>query len=599
MTGGVAAATLAWRAAPGLAAAQAVLALLAGAAPVLAGVLTKLVIDNLTGPSAAAGVLVPLAVGLAVTGVLVATLPHLASYVQAQWHRTATLVAQTRLYQAVNRQIGLVRLEDPAFQDRLRLAEEAGRNSPVAIAGGACDLARAGVTVVGFLITLATVSPWMVLLVGVAAVPTVRAELRLSRQRAQVLWQLSPTARRQFFYTNLLTSLDTAKEVRLFGLAGLFGDRMLGELRTINTQKRRLDRAEVRTQAALGLFGAATAGIGLVWAAHAALAGALSVGDIAIFIAAVAAVQGAVASGISRAAIVHHDALMFGHYQHVVTAGPDLAIPARPVPTPRLSRGIELRDVWFRYGETHPWILRGVNLTIPAGATVALVGLNGAGKSTLVKLLLRFYDPVSGSVRWDGCDLRDLRAEQLRQRIGVTFQDFSCYDLSAAENIGLGDLPALDDLSRIRHAAGQAGVDDTLAALPRGYRTSLTRMFTDLSDRENPETGVLLSGGQWQRVALARSFMRADRDLLILDEPSAGLDPEAEYDIHHRLRSLRDGATTLLISHRLSAVRDADKIVVLAEGKVAEEGSHLELLNRGGAYSRLFSMQAQGYREAV
>jgi ATP-binding cassette subfamily B protein len=310
-------------------------------------------------------------------------------------------------------------------------------------------------------------------------------------------------------------------------------------------------------------------------------------------------VQAAVAGGIGRAANLHHDSLMFGHYQHVVDAAPDLPSPSRPVPVPRLRHGIELRDVWFRYSETHPWILRGVDLSIPAGATIALVGLNGAGKSTLVKLLLRFYDPGRGSIRWDGTDLRDLCISGLRERIGATFQDFSCYDLSASENIGLGDVSALDDLSRIRNAARQAGADETLAALPLGYQTQLTRLFFDNADRDDAATGVLLSGGQWQRVALARSFMRANRDLLILDEPSAGLDPQAEYDIHHRLGRLRDGATTLLISHRLSAVRDADRIVVLADGRVAEVGSHPELVQAGGAYSRLFSMQAEGYREVV
>jgi ATP-binding cassette subfamily B protein len=375
---------------------------------------------------------------------------------------------------------------------------------------------------------------------------------------------------------------------------------MLRELRTINSETRRLDRVELRTQVVLGLVGAVAAGAGLVWAVHATTTGRLTIGDLAIFIAAVAGVQGGVASGISRFAGAHQAVLMYRHYLEVVTAGPDLPEPPRPAPTPVLRRGIELRDVWFRYGETHSWVLRGVDLTIPSGATVALVGPNGAGKSTVVKLLLRFYDPSRGSVRWDNLDLRDLSAAQLRDRIGVVFQDFMSYDLPASENIGLGDVSALDDCERVSGAARQAGVHEALAALPRGYATPLTRMFTgfsDLSDRDDAETGVLLSGGQWQRVALARSFLRADRDLLILDEPSAGLDPEAEYDIHRRLRSLRQGRTTLLISHRLSTVRDADRIVVLADGRVVEQGSHDELMAARGMYARLFGLQAQGYQE--
>jgi ATP-binding cassette subfamily B protein len=600
VTGGPAAdaVALAWRAAPSKAFAQTAVALLAGVAPVATGVLTKLLMDRVTG-QATGGLttLAGLAVGLAVVGVLIATLPHLSRYIEAEWDRAVTVAAQMRLYAAVNRLVGLVRLEDPAFRDRLRLAEEAGRTSPTAVVGGALEVLRAAVAVVGFVCALATRSPWMVAVVIAAAIPTARAELRLSRQRAELLGQMSPAARRQFFYSDLLTGLDAAKEIRLFGLADLFGARMLRELRMINAETRRLDRVELRTQVALGFVGAVAAGAGLVWAAHAAMVGRLTVGDLAIFIAAVAGVQGAVASGISRFADMHRAILLYRHFCDVVNAGPDLAEPPRPAPTAPLRRGIELHDVWFRYCATHPWVLRGVDLTIPSGATVALVGLNGAGKSTLVKLLLRFYDPTRGSVRWDGRDLRELSAVQLRGRIGVAFQDFMAYDLPAAENIGLGDLSALDDSERVSRAAEQAGVHDTLVALPRGYATPLTRMFTDMADRDNADTGVLLSGGQWQRVALARSFLRADRDLLILDEPSAGLDPEAEYDIHHRLRSLRQGRTTLLISHRLSAVRDADRIVVIADGRVVEQGSHTELMATGGAYARMFGLQAQGYQE--
>jgi ATP-binding cassette subfamily B protein len=240
-----------------------------------------------------------------------------------------------------------------------------------------------------------------------------------------------------------------------------------------------------------------------------------------------------------------------------------------------------------------------VSLSIPYGRALALVGLNGAGKSTLVKLLCRFYDPTAGRITWDGVDLREMDVAALRDRIGAVFQDFMAYELSAAENVGLGDLAALHDRARIETAARRAEVHDTVVALPDGYDTMLTNAYYDDEDHDDPATGVLLSGGQWQRLALARAFMRDDRNLLILDEPTAGLDPQAEHTLHDQLRRHRQGRTSVLISHRLGAVRDADTIVVLADGVIVEQGTHEELLDSGAGYAKLFRLQAAGYAEPV
>jgi ATP-binding cassette subfamily B protein len=223
-----------------------------------------------------------------------------------------------------------------------------------------------------------------------------------------------------------------------------------------------------------------------------------------------------------------------------------------------------------------------VNLTIPRGATNALVGLNGTGKTTLVKLLCRMYDPTRGQILWDGLDLRDIPPAELRDRISAVFQDHMHYDMTAAENIGLGDLPALDNAARIRDAAARAGMHDKIIGLPWGYDTPLTRIFVSGNDKNDPRTGVVLSGGQWQRLALARAFVRDGRDLMILDEPSSGLDTEAEYEIHLRMREYRAGRTSLLTSHRLSAVRDADLIAVLDGGRIIEHGAH-DVLPAAGA----------------
>jgi ATP-binding cassette subfamily B protein len=217
----------------------------------------------------------------------------------------------------------------------------------------------------------------------------------------------------------------------------------------------------------------------------------------------------------------------------------------------------------------------------------------------VIKLLCRFYDPTRGSIRWDGVDLREMNPAELRSRIGAIFQDYMEYDLSAAENVGVGDRDALDDRSRITVAAQRADAHDIITTLPYGYETLLSRIFLDSANAADPRNGVLLSGGQWQRIALARAFMRDQRDLMILDEPSAGLDAQAEHEIHERLRTHRAGGTSLLVSHRLAAVRDADTIVVLADGRVGEQGTHDQLMAAHGRYAHLFGLQARGYESVV
>ena len=272
----------------------------------------------------------------------------------------------------------------------------------------------------------------------------------------------------------------------------------------------------------------------------------------------------------------------------------------------RAGQGADLMMVDYALdiaGLTHSFgrrrALDDCSFTVPAGAVTALVGRNGSGKSTLVKLLCRFYDPERGAILWDGVDLREFEPAALRDRITAVFQDFVRYEMTAGENIGLGDLVHLSDDGRIRAAAQRAGIDHELAHLPVGYRTALTRIYVSESDRDDPSTGVVLSGGQWQRVAVARAFLRAQRDLTILDEPSAGLDAEAEYRIHTGLRAHRRDRTSVLISHRLGAVRDADRILVLDEGELVEDGTHASLLADGGVYATLYSLQAAGYAEAV
>ncbi|GAA3069178.1 ABC transporter ATP-binding protein [Streptosporangium carneum] len=593
-----AAAALAWRGGPGHLGAQAALACASGLAPVLTAWFTKIVLDRLAEPGVTTPALLPYAVGLLVLGALAGTVPHLAGYAEAELERRVGLLARDRLYTAVNRLPGLVRLEDPAFQDRLHLAEQASRSGPGRLVTSVLGLAQGAIVIGGFLLALTSVSPVAAGLVLLTAAPLVRVHLQLSREQAAMLWSTGHGRRRELFFARLLSMPHAAKEVRLFGLGDFFRDRMLDELRAVNAEQRGVGLRQLRGQGALALMAAVIAGAGLIWIIGEAVAGRATVGDLSVFVAAVAGTQAALAGAVQRVASAHQALLLFGHYRAVLEAEPDLPRRPRPSATPALSRGVELRDVWFRYSQEQPWTLRGVDLTIPRGRSLALVGLNGAGKSTLVKLLCRFYDPDRGSIRWDGVDLRDLDPDALRERMGAVFQDFGAYDLSVAENIAVGDLSALGDRARLEAAAGRAGAAPMVRELPRGYDTLLTKVFFRGSAGEEDQTGVTLSGGQWQRVALARGLLRDRCDLMILDEPSSGLDPQAEHEVHTALREHREGRTTLLISHRLSAVRDADAIAVLAEGRIVELGGHDDLMRAGGRYAELFETQARGYAPA-
>ncbi|PRY41531.1 ABC transporter ATP-binding protein [Umezawaea tangerina] len=587
---------LVWRAAPVHLVAFLVVTLVAAVTPIAVAWFTKLALDELVTPGPVT-VLIGLSAGLAAVGLLGAVVPQVGQYLRAELDRRAKLLAKDELFAAVERFAGLARFEDPVFLDRLRLAEQSA-SSPGQLVESAFAAGRALVTLVGFVGSLAVVNPWFTAVVLAAAVPAFLLELRLSHHRAAMIWRIGPAQRREFFYTRLLGSVDSAKEIRLLGLGGFLRGRMNQEMRSTHAALRRMDRRELVAQGALVVLAAVISGGGLVWVLLAARSGQVSIGDVAMFVAAVAGVQASVDGVVGGAARLHQHLLVFGHYTTVMGAGADLPSPPVPAALPPLRRGIELRDVWFRYSDEHPWVLRGVDLFFPHGATTALVGHNGSGKSTLVKLLCRFYDPTRGSIHWDGVDIRDVPTAELRDRIGAVFQDFMCYDFDAHDNIAVGDLTALEDPVRVEAAARRAGVHEAVAALPLGYRTLLSRAFLTPTEGEEPQTGVVLSGGQWQRLALARAFLRSERDLMILDEPSAGLDAEAEHEVHSGLRRIRAGRTSLLISHRLGTIRDADRIAVLSGGVVAEQGAHAELMACDGVYARLFGLQASGYTDA-
>ncbi len=590
---------LAWAARPALLVAYLAASVLAGVAPVAAVWLAKVAVDRL-GAGAGADELWIVGVALAVVGLVVAAFAPITQYLQAELERSVAVRAKDRLYRAVTGIALLGTLEVPSFRDQLRLAEQASRSGPGQVVDSAVRLVQSGLTLTGLVGAVAVVDPRVAAVLLVAAVPALVAEVRLNRRRAAMAWRISPAERREFFYGDLLTDLGAAKELRLFGLGPLFQGRMLAELTANNAEQRRFDRREGATQVGLAAVSAVLAGGALVWVLTEAARGQLTVGDAAAVILAVGGVQTAIAAMVSHVALGHHAGLLLDHYRAVLAAPAEVVRPRTGALTGAGVRGIELDDVWFRYADDLPWVLRGVSVTLPEGAALAVVGENGAGKSTLVKLLCRFYDPTRGAVRWNGVDLRDLPLPELHRRIGAVFQDFVNYDLSAEENIALGDVDGRDEVdlahARIEDAARRAEVHEALVGLPRGYATMLSREFA--GPAEDDVDGVVLSGGQWQRLALARALLRGQRDLLVLDEPSSGLDAEAESRIHQEIRRYRRGRTSVLVSHRLNAVRDADRIVVLAGGRVAEHGDHDELMTADGTYARLFRLQAAGYETA-
>ncbi len=568
------------------------LSLLAGVpAPAGAWLLSRLI--DAAGTRAPLRTQLWLAAGIATTAVVAALLGPATLYAQGELGRRVGLRARGELMAAVNRLTGLDQIEQPVFADRLRLATQSGATAPQALARTGFAALAAATTTAGFVAAMGTVAPWLTAAVVAASIPAAVAAAAESRARARLLWRASPGFRREMFYAELLTGRH-AKEVRLFGIGDLFRRRMLAEGERIAAGERALERRTAWTQAALATAAALMTGVAIGWAVVEVRAGALGVGALSVVITATTGLQASAASLVRNAGDTYATLLVFGHYREVLAAAPrhPCRRPALPA-APPLRRGIEFRDVHFAYPGGLP-VLTGVSFTVPAGACVALVGANGAGKSTLVKLLCRFYEPTAGAILWDGADIATLDPSSLRRRFSALFQDFAEYDLSARDNIGLGDATRLDDEAAVVAAARRAQADGFLSRLPHGYDTLLTRAFP--GDDPNGADGVQLSGGQWQRVALARAMMRPDADVLILDEPSAGLDPDAEAALHARLATLRAGRTSLLISHRLSAVRAADIIVVLDQGQVLEQGSHDQLLAHAGEYARLVGVQAAGYR---
>lgn len=385
----------------------------------------------------------------------------------------------------------------------------------------------------------------------------------------------------------VLANDDHAKEVKLFDLGPVLLERYKSLGETFYAEDRRL--ALRRAGWAWGLSLLATAAFYGAYAfmAQDAARGALTLGSMVLYVAAFRQGQQAFQSILSAIGGMYEDNLYMSNlFAYLGTPiEPRRALPA-PSPPPAAEEGLRFESVGFRYPGKDAWALRGLDLFVPRGQSLAIVGHNGAGKTTFIKLLTRLYEPTEGRILLDGKDLREWDEEALRKRVGVVFQDYNQYQLKVRDNVGLGSVEHRDEEDRLQRAVERGGAAEVVAGLKEGMDTQLGRWFKD---------GAELSGGQWQKIALARAFMREEADILVLDEPTAALDAEAEHAVFERFKGLAEGRTSILISHRFPTVRMADRILVLEGGRILEQGSHADLLALGGRYAHLFSLQAQGY----
>ncbi len=445
------------------------------------------------------------------------------------------------------------------------------------------------VTVVTFLGVVIAFNPLLAGVIGVAILPHLYIQLRFSSQRFGVALESSQKERLASYYGQALSWTAFVKEIRLFNFGDYFLKSFIQTTREIQQAQRLQQHRELRWQLLLSFLASIVSVGAFITVILEAIAKHFSLGDIVLYTSAVTSVQSALLSVVGALSLLKEKTLFYRHYTDLLALSQPLSISTSVESVPILTCGITLRNVSFRYSADHPWVLRHVNLFVPANQCLALVGSNGAGKTTLIKLLARLYDPTEGQILWDGIDLRAFDPHELRQHMAAIFQDFAHYDLTAQQNIGLGNTLHIEESDIVQEAAKKAGIHERILSLPQGYQSFLGRWLA------YPDPGVDLSGGEWQKIALARMFMR-EADVLVLDEPTASLDAQAEYELYGQFRELMRVRTSLLITHRFSTVRIADRIAVLEHGHITEYGTHEDLLSNKGAYARLYMKQAESYR---
>ncbi|TLS43719.1 ABC transporter ATP-binding protein [Streptomyces montanus] len=481
--------------------------------------------------------------------------------------------------------LDLQQYEDAEAYDKLQRAfQESNGGRIYQLFSEMLSVSRELVTVASVSVVLFAWSPWVALFILLSPIPSVIAHMIYTHKAFDVEYARAADRRRMYYYQYLTTTDHSFKEVRLFQLGPYFVERY----RKLVLEFFRIDRQLARRQSgivgSLGLLSVLASSGALLWAIGSA-ADDGQVGRLAGYLQAMGTIQASAHGMLLGIATLYKDTLFLGNLfafldlpERRITGG------TRPFPA-KLRKGIEFQNVSFVYPGTDRVVLDGLDFVIPAGKCVALVGQNGAGKTSIVKLLTRLYEPTGGRILIDDVPIEEYDLDDLQRHIGVIFQDFIRYEMPVRSNIGFGRVEAMDDDERVRAAAMAGGVDTIVSELPDKYDTMLGRHF---------EEGRQLSGGQWQKVALSRAFMRK-APVVVLDEPTSAIDAEAEAEIFGRLRDIAGEATSLIIAHRFSTVRIADKILVMDQGRVIEEGTHDDLLRADGVYAYLFNLQAAGY----
>ena len=481
--------------------------------------------------------------------------------------------------------LDLAHFEDSEFYDKMSQARSQASSRPLSLITRTFGLCQSALTLLTFSGLLWRFSGWAVLVLIVAAIPSFIAETRFSEHAFRLFRWRSPETRQQHYLETLLAREDYAKEVQLYQLGAVLLQRYRDIFNLLYQEDRNLTIKKGWWGYLLGLLSTVAFYTAYAWIVIEAIAGVITLGEMTMYLVVFRQGQSTFASALTSIGGMYEDNLYLANLYEFLE---------QPMPQSQgritrgtIQEGIRFENVCFSYPGSQQPVLNNISLHLPLGEKLAIVGENGSGKTTLIKLLTNLYTPTSGRILLDGVDLNDWDVDVLRRRIGVIFQNFVQYQFTVGENVGVGDVEHLDDRQEWDIAANKGMAKPFIDVLPQGFDTQLGKWF---------KGGQELSGGQWQKIALARAFMRSDADILILDEPTAAMDAEAEMNIFNHFRALTQDRMVVLISHRFSTVRMADKIIVMANGQIIEQGSHEQLLEADGRYAHLFSLQAAGYQ---